>query len=266
MLHRPPHNGQILVFGNDEHAVFHFTEARHGHHAIDFLTLGHKADGTPILWKGTITADAVSSQDCLFVDGDRTEGGCNAHGFRKLRDDADKTPLLASRAMAFIGRFYTEEARAKERGLLGAELLACRQEHIAPVAAEFRGWIDEHLTDLLLGNPVRKAMQYYVNHWEALTRFLTDPAVELDNNWSERQLRKVNLVRNNSMYAGGVEGAVRLCTLLTLIGTCRLHGIEPFAYIAWALACSVPHRENRGLTAADLTPQAYEKTQQAGAQ
>ena len=266
LLPRSPHNGQILVFGNSEHAVFHFTETRHGHHAMDFLTLGHDADGAPILWKGTITADAVSSQDCLFTDGDRIEAGCNAHGFRKFRDEADKAPLLASRAMAFIGRFYSEEARAREQGLQGAKLLAWRQQRVAPVAAEFRAWIDERLEDLLPTNPVRKAMQYYVNHWPALTRFLHDPDVELDNNWSERELRKVNLVRNNSLYAGGVDGAVRLCTLLTLIGTCRLLGIEPFGYLEWALSRCVPHRDNRGLVAADLVPAAYKAAQQAQAQ
>ena len=100
-------------------------------------------------------------------------------------------------------------------------------------------------------------MQYYINHWDALARFLQDPALQPDNNWSERELRKVNMVRNNSLYAGGFDGAVRLCTLLTLIGTCRLLGIEPFAYLEWALAHCVPHSQNRGLTAADLTPAAY---------
>jgi len=105
-----PYNGQVLIFGNDEHAVFHFTSSRHGYHAIDFLTLGQDEEGEAILWKGTITADAVSSQDCLFTDGERVETGCNSHGLRKFRDDADKAPLLTSRAMAFIGRFYDAEA------------------------------------------------------------------------------------------------------------------------------------------------------------
>ncbi len=59
-----------------------------------------------------------------------------------------------------------------------------------------------------------------------------------------------------------MEGAVRLCTLLTLIGTCRLLGIEPFAYLEWALGRCVPHRDNRGLSAADLTPAAYKAGQQ----
>jgi len=261
LLARDAYNGQILIFGDDRHAVYHFTESKAGQHALDFLTIGTDPDGKPLLWKGTITADAVSSQNCLFADGDRVESGCNAHGFRKFRDEADKAPLLASRALAYIARFYTEEGKAKERGLTGPDLLAHRVEHIAPVAADFRAWIDDHIEQLLPTNPVRKAMQYYINHWDALTRFLSDAAVPIDNNWSERALRKVNLIRNNSLYAGGDEGARRLCTLLTLVHTARQLRVDPFHYLEWALTRAVPHSTNRGLTPADLTPAAYQAAQ-----
>jgi len=260
-----PVRGQVLVFGDDEHAVYVYTPTKEGHHALDFFTLGVDQAGEPIRWKGTVTADALSAHDGLFTDGERIEAGCNAHGLRKFRDDADKAPLMASRALAFIGRFYTEEAKARDAGLAGAELLAHRQEHIAPIVEEFRIWLDEHTGDLLPSNPVRKAMQYYDNHWDALTRFLHDPAVPLDNNRSERALRSVNLIRNNSLYAGGEDGAVRLCTLLTLICTCRLVGVDPYNYLEWALTRVVPHRSNRGLVSSDLTPHAYKAAQQAGA-
>jgi transposase len=261
LLRRGPTNGQILVFGNDEHAVYHFTETKEGHHAMDFLTLGEDADGKPIRWRGTLTADALNAHDCLYEDGDRIESGCNGHGLRKFRDDADKAPLLASRAMGFIGGFYEVEAEAKAKKMHGAELLAHRQARAGPIAERFRAWLDEHVDGLFDTNPVRKAMRYYINHWDALTRFLTDPDVPLDNNWSERALRKVALLRNNSLYAGGIDGAVRLCTLLTLINTCRLLGVDPFDYLVWALTRVVPHRSNRGVAAIDLTPAAYKTAQ-----
>jgi len=267
--YRDPINGQILVFGDDEHAVYYFTEDKQADHSVDFLTMGLDENKKPILWKGTLTADALNHYDRLFDDGDRIESGCNAHGLRKFRDDMDKAPLLASRAMGFIGGFYKVEAEAKERELTGAELLAHRQAHAAPLARDFRTWLTEHIGDLSLKtHPVRKAMQYYINHWGALTRFLTtrfltDPLVELDNNWSERALRKIALLRNNSLYAGGIEGAVRVATLLTLIHTSRLIGVDPYAYLEWALTRVVPHSTNRGLTASDLTPAAYKAAQQA---
>ena len=267
LLPRLPVNGQILVFGNDEHAVYVYTPTREGHHVQDFLIVGSDARGEPIRWQGTVTADALSAYDCLYVgDAACTEGGCNAHALRKFRDEADKAPLLASTALAYIDRLFKAEAAAHLQGLRGAALLAYRQKHAAPAADEFLVWLDKHIEDLLPSNPVRKAMQYYLNHWIALTLFLRDPEVPLHNNWSENALRKVALLRNNSLFAGGEDGAVRLCTLFTLIGTCRLLGVDPFRYLEWALTHVVPHPSNRGLVASDLTPAAYKARQQQAAQ
>ncbi len=256
-------HGQVLVFGDDEHAVYVFTQTKEGHHAMDFFTLGEDTEGNPIRWSGTITADALNAHDCLFEDGSRLEAGCNAHGLRKFRDEATTAPLLASKAMGFIAGFYDVEAEAKVAKLKGAELLAYRKAHAGPIAERFKAWLGDHIDDLLDTNPVRKAMRYYQKHWTALTRFLTDPFVDLDNNWSERALRKIALLRNNSLYAGGLDGAERLCTLFTLINTCRLIGVDPYAYLVRAMTRVVPHSTNRGITPADLTPAAYKQLQEA---
>jgi transposase len=263
LVHRKPIRGQILIFGDDEHAVYYFTEDKTAHHTEDFFVKGYDAQGHPIRWTGTVTADAINHYDKLFASGDYIESGCNAHGLRKFRDDKDKAPLLASAAMGYIGGFYKVDAEAKERDLTGAELLAYRQANAGPIAQRFRTWLDDHLDDLLPSHPVRKAMKYYINHWGALTHFLSDPLVHLDNNWSERALRKIALLRNNSLYASGITGARRLCALFTLIGTCRELGVEPHAYLEWALTRVVPHSNNRGLWASDLTPAAYQAAQQA---
>ena len=70
-------------------------------------------------------------------------------------------------------------------------------------------------------------------------------------------MRKIALLRNNSLFVGGHDGAVRLCTVFTLVQTARLVGVDPYAYIEWALSRVVPHPDNRGLRPADLTPAAY---------
>jgi transposase len=265
LLREEPTDGQILVFGNEEHLVYVYTPDRKGEHVLAFLTVGEDASGQPIRWRGTLTADALNAYDCVFASDERTETGCNSHGLRKFRDDADKAPLLASAAMNSIGQFFSLEAKAREQGLVDGALLAYRQQHIKPVADAFKTWLEGHRTELLPSHPVRKAMQYYLNHWEALTYFLHDAAVELTNNFSERALRKVALLRNNSLYAGGEEGAVRLCTVFTLVGTCRLLGVDAFDYLEWALSRLVPHPDNRGLVASDLTPAAYKALQQRDA-
>lgn len=265
LVAKDPIYAQILVFGNDDHAVYWYTPTRHGKHTLDFLTIGHQADGTPVRWEGTVTADAFSANDLLFEDGTRTESGCNAHGFRKFRDEADKAPLLASRAMAYIGQVFGIEADAQDARLTDSALLAYRRAHAGPVIDAFRAWLDASLSELLPTNPVRKAMQYYLNHWGALTRFLDDPKVLLDNNWSERALRRVALLRNNSLTAGGEDGARRLCTLFTLIHTCRMLKVDPYEYLVWALTRIVPHPDNRSFTPAALTPGSYKARRESSA-
>jgi transposase len=262
---KDPVYGQVLVFGNDEHTVFHFTLNREGHHIDEFLTLGVTPQGDPLLWQGTITADASSVYDHLYVAGERIESGCNGHALRKFRDDADKAPLLAAQAMHYIGQMFSAEEEARDRHLRGAELLAHRNARAGPVATEFRAWLEEHVTDLLPSHDIRKAMQYYLNHWDALTHFLLDPAVNLDNNWSERALRKIALFRNASLFVGGEEGARRLCAVLTLVQTARQLDLDPCAYLQWAMERAVPHPNNRGIQASDLTPAAYKAAQQVKA-
>ncbi|MCP4240439.1 MAG: IS66 family transposase [bacterium] len=257
LVHQPPLDGQIVVFGCSEVVVFYFTPTKEGHHLSDFLKLGEDADGEPLRWTGTLIADAASVHDVLFLDPDRHEGGCNAHGLRKFRDEQDKAPLLASRAMGFIGKVYKVEGRAREKGLDGAELLAYRQQHAMPVMTALHAWLTEHEEDLLPQHPVAKAMRYYLRHWHALTRFLTDPTVSPDNNFAENALRPLALFRKNSLYVGGVEGAIRLAVMMTLIGTSRLVGVDPYQYLVWALRRIVPHPTNRGYTAADLMPHQY---------
>ena len=261
LVHQPPVYGQVLVFGDDEHTVYHFTINREGSQIDDFLNLNQGKDLPPVLWMGTLTADASSVYDHLFTGGDRIESGCNAHAFRKFRDDAELAPLLAASAMHYIGAIFSIEEEAAKDRLAGPQLLELRRARAGPLVEEFRQWLDLHLTDLLPKHPIRKAMQYYLNHWGALTRFLDDPDVRPDNNWSERALRKLAMFRNASLFVGGEEGARRLCAVLTLVQTARQFDLDACAYLEWALERVVPHPNNRGYKAADLTPAAYKAAQ-----
>lgn len=252
--------GHVTVYSNTRIVILHYSPNKKGIHAEEFLTIGTDENGAPILWKGTITADAESAHDRLFRDGNRIEGGCNAHGIRKFRDDEDKAPLLAEEAMAYIGRFYDVEHEARKIDLGGAALLTHRKQYAGPVAVEFRAWLLLHREDLVPQNPVRKAIQYYLNHWDALTLFLEDPEVPLDNNFSENMLRKLVVGRKNWLFAGGPEGALRICDTLSTVETCKAEGVDPFDYICWVLPKLVAHKENQGLKVRDLTPAAYRRT------
>jgi transposase len=255
--------GQVNVWTSSNHICFHATPDKSGKHNATFLDLGPEANGAK--WQGTITADAASTNHALYGS-DRIEAGCNAHGFMNFEESAPNAPLIATEAMRQLSAVFDIEREAKRNGIVGPELLSLRRSKSAPLMKKFRKWLIERLPDLLPTNPVRKAMQYYITHWEPLTRFLSDPEVPIDNNLCERLLRNVDLIRNNLMFVAGQSGLKQLCARLTLIHTCRRIGVNSIDYMTWAFQRSVPHADNRCYRSSDLTPSKFKAYLQAQAQ
>ena len=195
----------------------------------------------------------------IYAELDVLEAGCNAHGRRKFRNAESAQPELAAEAGQFLSAVYLHKRSAKEQGLTGDKLLAYRQAHHAPIIQDLRTWLDTVLPKLLPSDPLAKAARYYNNHWTALTRFLSDPELPLDNNLSERLLRPLALGRNNWMFAGSTEGAHRAMVLMGTIATCRRTEVDPMAYMAWAFDRLGTDRKRAGNTARDSTPAAFKQ-------
>ncbi len=89
--------------------------------------------------------------------------------------------------------------------------------------------------DVLPKSSVGKAVSYMLNQWRPLTAFLTDPSLPLDNNASERAMRHVVIGRNNWMFAGSVAGGHRAAIIYSVVATCKLNALAPFAYLRYAI-------------------------------
>jgi hypothetical protein len=98
---------------------------------------------------------------------------------------------------------------------------------------------------------------YYRRHWAALTRFLDDPELPLDNSKTEREFQLVAKLRLNCLFAGGTEGAHRAAVLLGISATCRRLKIDLQRYLTWVFERNGTHRHKYLLSAAELTPAAY---------
>jgi transposase len=92
-------------------------------------------------------------------------------------------------------------------------------------------WLDAEALVVLPKAPIADAIGYVRNQWGALTRFVEDARLKLDNNIAERQLRRVAVGRKNWLFAGSEDGAERACVLYSLLATCKLHGVNPFEYL-----------------------------------
>lgn len=254
------HPGHIYVFATAEIAVYKYLETKHGERLLATL----EAFG------GTAVADAEPANNAVFASGERVEGGCCSHAFRKFKDCLQHDPENASEGMGWLAAaVFRVEERAKELGLRGQPLLAYRKAHAAPLCAQFKVWLDIREAELLPQSSIGKAIGYCRDQWPNLMRFLTDPAVDPTNNAAERLLKPTALLRKNSVFAGSDAGADRGATMLTVVNTCRLIAVDAEAYIVWALDQMAERRVTRERLAElgggpappirydDLTPAAY---------
>ena len=244
------HKGYLEVYRRGETVVFQYEATKDGADVAGKLKS----------FKGVLLVDAESRFNAVFSNGDRLEAGCNAHGFRKFEDAVTTQPVLAAEGARFLSTVFQREAEAKQAGLAGDALRDWRQAKIRPIYHDLRRWMDAILPTLLPDDKLASTIRYYTNHWAALTRFIDHPEIPPDNSGSEREFQTVAKARLAWLFAGSTEGAHRAATLLGIVATARNLGIDIQAYLTWAFERLGTHRDHFGLSAAELTPAAYQAT------
>jgi transposase len=244
------HDGYLELYRDDARAVFQYEPTKASADVVAKLAS----------FVGTLTADAEHRFNAVYESGRVVEAGCNAHGRRKFRDAEAVQPGLAAEGGAFIAAMYVAEEDARARGLTGEHLLAHRRARIRPILDDFARWLAAVEWTLLPSDLLRTAVTYYRNHWAALTRFVDDPDVPIDNSPTEREFQNVAKLRLNALFAGSTEGAHRACVLLGIIATCRAVGVPCQAYLTWAFERLGTHRCQFDLPVEQLTPAAFKST------
>jgi transposase len=221
-------------------AVFFYSPDRKGEHPQTHLKN----------FKGILHADGYAGFNPVFETGHVTEAACWAHVRRKFFEEyaAHQSPL-AREALERIGILYGIEESI--RGKPPDERQRCRQEKASPLLGELRTWLEATLPRLSGKTDVAKAMRYALSRWDALTRYIHDGRIEIDNNAAERAIRGVALGRKNYLFAGSDTGGERAATIYSLIETCKLNTIDPEAYLRGVIARIADHPINR---VAELLP------------
>lgn len=207
-------------------AAYEFTVSRAGIHPQSFLAG----------WSGYLVADAYTGYDRIFANPNLKEVACWAHARRKFFEVAKthKSLGLAHEAVARIGQFCHLDNAWKE--LDPDAQRRRRQEEIGPLLTDFHRWMATHLPGLLPQSPLAKAFAYAANHWQALTRFLDDGRLPLDNNAAERALRPIAVGRKNWLFAGSTRGGEATAIVLSFVESAKLHHLNPYAYLRDVLA------------------------------
>jgi len=195
-------------------------------------------------FRGILQVDGYAGYNDVLKREAITEAGCWAHSRRKFFEvfKATGSPV-AEEALRRIGRLYAVEADAK--GLAPEERAALRQEKAGPVIDGLKAWLEDTLAKLAPASGLAGAIGYTLGRWPALTVYLEDGTVGIDNNPIERNVRGIALGRRNYLFAGSPEGGRRAAVAYTLVETCKLNGVEPYAYFKDILARlpAHPHKQ-----------------------
>lgn len=226
--------GRLWVYrGDDDHpwVVFDYTPNR--------------SRAGPQQWlgdyRGFLQCDAYAGYDELFrQQSDLIEVGCWAHARRYFFEAKESEPVQARLALLTIGKLYDVERRAGEhdQSRIAENLpidpehrLTLREAESKPVLEEFQHQLTVWQHEMLPKSPFGQAVQYALNQWTALNRYLADATLPIDNNASERDLRGVAVGRRNWLFCGSDRGGHTAATILSLTTTCQRRGVEPFAYL-----------------------------------
>lgn len=200
-------------------------------------------------FKGILHADGYAGFNAVFDGGQVTEAACWAHVRRKFFDEHEAGSPLAKEALDRIGALYAIESRI--RGRPPDERQRLRDEHAKPLLDGLKAWLDATLPKLSGKSDLAKAMRYTMGRWEALTRYIHDGRIEIDNNAAERSIRGIALGRKNYLFAGSDAGGDRAASIYSLIETAKLNGLDPEAYLRDVLTRIADHPVNR---VAELLP------------
>jgi transposase len=227
------------------HVLFEYTPD-HSSHAVDDVLAGYE---------GYLVADAHVVYDHLYQTGDVIEVNCWAHCRRYFFKALDSDPERAKVALGLIGALFRIERTLADSPRKKRETI--RQKRSAPIVSSFYSWCDAEAAHVLDDTPIADGIRYARNQKQGLTRFLQDGRLPIHNNMSELALRREAVGRKNWLFVGSDDGGAVNATFTTLLASCSLHGIEPWAYLR-DVFCLLPRWSEHRLL--ELSPVEWIKT------
>jgi transposase len=207
----------------------------HPYNVFDF-TLNRGRDGPKFFLKDyqqVLLADAYGGYNGVVAGNEITRAGCWAHLRRRVIEAEKTAPEIAREAVEIVRALYAVEKKA--RYLSVADRLQLRLAQSAPVLARLYEKLLLWKEQLLPKHPMAEAVNYALGQWQELNVFCSDGAVAIDNNASEREMKRVVLNRKNSLFVGNARGGRTAAILASLTSTCRRHEVDPQLYLTQLL-------------------------------
>ena len=186
-----------------------------------------------------------------------THLGCWAHARREFERALENDKPRAEKALLLIQQLYAVERQAKQEERSADMIKELRLEKSLPVINEMGKWIFQEIKNTLPKSQIGKAMAYAYARWDALSAYLYDGNLQIDNNLVENAIRPVALGRKNYLFAGSHEAAQRSAMIYSFFAICKKHGVNPFQWLKHTLLniASINHKNLK-----DLYPQNFKKS------
>lgn len=180
---------------------------------------------------GYLQTDGYSAYDNLAPPDKITHLACFAHARRKFEHAKDNDLQRASEAMLMIQDLYAIEHIARERELDYEGIKQLRQEKSIVLLGKLENWLMNQSGKVLPKSAIGGAVNYTMNLWSRLKRYVEDGRFQIDNNLIENSIRPVALGRKNYLFAGSHDAAKHSAVIYSLLATCKLRNVEPFEYL-----------------------------------
>ena len=247
---KSPKQGYVWAYVTPQHSklkavVYDFAESRRNEHPKAFLSK----------WQGKLICDDYNGYKFLFSPS-RQQGvievGCMAHARRKFHElHVTGQSIVSEEALNFFQRLYAVEREIDElfeKNALPSPRNAqtvwqIRQAKAKPIADALHQWLLENRPLASKNSAIARAIDYCLKRWKALTQYLDDGSLPIDNNWAENQMRPWALGRKNWLFAGSLRSGQRAAVIMSLIQSAKLNGLDAFAYLSDVLRRLPTHKD-----------------------
>ena len=231
------HRGYYWVYQNsiDKTVFFDYQEGRGREGPVRILEN----------FRGHLQTDGYSVYDIFEKQQGITLMHCMAHARRMFNEALANDEVRAGHAMEEIQKLYAIEKICKEQNLSFEQIKEVRQQKSIPILTGLGKWMKLQYVEVTPKSTIARALAYSIERWEKLSHYTENGMLNIDNNPVENSIRPVALGRKNYLFAGSHEAARRSGMLYSLLGTCKMNGIEPYAWLKDVLQTIASHPINK---------------------